>query len=147
MLDDALVAGLDGGFAGELIGPDHPGYERARRVWNGTVDRRPALIARCAGAEDVVSALGFARERGRAVAVRGGVLVRSERATPRLGDARSDGRKQKCAPGPDAWNAMSAPSHAGLLLAGKAGARRTAAFWPGFARVSPPGAHVEPAIE
>ncbi|MGZ6670322.1 MAG: FAD-binding oxidoreductase [Solirubrobacteraceae bacterium] len=72
MLDDALVAGLDGSFAGELIGPDHPGYERARRVWNGTVDRRPALIARCTGAEDVGSALGFARDRGLALAVRGG---------------------------------------------------------------------------
>src|SRR5919201_1866995 len=67
-----LVASLDGRFAGELIGPDHPGYERARRVWNGTVDRRPALIARCHGAEDVAVALRFARDRGLPLAVRGG---------------------------------------------------------------------------
>ena len=70
MLEDTLA--LDGGFAGELIGPDHAAYDRARRVWNGTVDRRPALIARCGGAGDVASALAFARERGLPVAVRGG---------------------------------------------------------------------------
>ena len=70
MLEDTLA--LDGGFAGELIGPDHAAYDRARRVWNGTVDRRPALIARCGGPGDVASALAFARERGLPVAVRGG---------------------------------------------------------------------------
>jgi FAD/FMN-containing dehydrogenase len=72
VLDDALMASLDRRFGGELIGADHPAYERSRRVWNGTVDRRPLLIARCSGAEDVVAALGFARERGLPVAVRGG---------------------------------------------------------------------------
>jgi FAD/FMN-containing dehydrogenase len=72
VLDDTLVASFDGRFAGELIGPDHPAYERARRVWNGTVDRRPALIARCRGAEDVAAALGVARDRGLPLAVRGG---------------------------------------------------------------------------
>jgi FAD/FMN-containing dehydrogenase len=72
VLDDMLVETLDGQFAGELIGRDHPAYERARRVWNGTVDRRPALIARCHRDADVVAALGFARDRGLPVAVRGG---------------------------------------------------------------------------
>jgi len=72
VLDDRLVASLDGRFAGELIGPDHPAYERARRIWNGTVDRRPALIARCSRAKDVVAALGFACDRGLPLAVRGG---------------------------------------------------------------------------
>src|SRR5919198_3433368 len=67
-----LVATLDGRFAGELIRPDRPAYERARRVWNGTVDRRPALIARCHGAEDVAAALRFACDRGLPLAVRGG---------------------------------------------------------------------------
>lgn len=67
-----LVETLDGAFAGELIGRDHPAYERARRVWNGTVDRRPAIIARCHRGEDVVAALGFARDRALPVAVRGG---------------------------------------------------------------------------
>jgi FAD/FMN-containing dehydrogenase len=72
VLDDTLVGTLEPRFAGELIGPEDPGFEAARRVWNGTVDRRPALIARCAGADDVVAALDFARDRDLAVAVRGG---------------------------------------------------------------------------
>src|SRR4051794_37943781 len=67
-----MVRALDGVFSGDLIGPDHGQYEVARRVWNGMVDRRPALMARCAGDRDVVEALGFAREAGLRVAVRGG---------------------------------------------------------------------------
>ena len=59
-------------FAGELIGPDDPGYEQARRTFNGAVDKRPALIARCTGPEDVQAALACARERDLVVAVRGG---------------------------------------------------------------------------
>jgi FAD/FMN-containing dehydrogenase len=70
--DDTLVQSLDGAFAGELIAPGDPRYESARRVWNGMIDRRPALIARCAGEDDVVAALRRARERGLPVAVRGG---------------------------------------------------------------------------
>jgi FAD/FMN-containing dehydrogenase len=72
MLDDTVVRALNGAFAGELIGPGDGRYESARRVWNGMVDRRPAMIARCAGEDDVVAALAFARERGLPVAVRGG---------------------------------------------------------------------------
>jgi FAD/FMN-containing dehydrogenase len=72
VLDDMVMATLDGRFAGELIRPDHPAYERSRRVWNGTVDRRPALIARCHRGEDVAAALRFARDRGLPLAVRGG---------------------------------------------------------------------------
>ncbi|MBV9094961.1 MAG: FAD-binding oxidoreductase [Streptosporangiaceae bacterium] len=60
------------GFAGELIGPDHPGYGRARTLFNGMFDRRPALIARCTGPADVQAALAYARSRGLVVAVRGG---------------------------------------------------------------------------
>jgi hypothetical protein len=59
-------------FHGELIAPDHPGYDDARAVWNGTVDRRPRLIARCTGAADVASAVRFARDRDVEIAVRGG---------------------------------------------------------------------------
>jgi FAD/FMN-containing dehydrogenase len=60
------------GFRGELIAPQHPEYDEARAVWNGTVDRRPRLIARCTGTEDVVSAVRFARDRDLEIAVRGG---------------------------------------------------------------------------
>jgi hypothetical protein len=57
---------------GALLRPGEEGYEETRRVWNGAVDRRPALIARCAGADDVQEALLFAREHDLPVAVRGG---------------------------------------------------------------------------
>jgi hypothetical protein len=59
-------------FRGALLHPGEEGYEEARRIWNGAIDRRPALIARCAGADDVVSAIRFAREQDLLVSVRGG---------------------------------------------------------------------------
>jgi FAD/FMN-containing dehydrogenase len=60
------------GFRGDPITPDHPGYDDARAVWNGTVDRRPRLIARCRGTADVAAAVRFARARDLEIAVRGG---------------------------------------------------------------------------
>jgi FAD/FMN-containing dehydrogenase len=59
-------------FRGELIQSGQPGYVVARRVWNGNVDRRPALIARCTGVADVQSAVKFARSHDLRVSVRGG---------------------------------------------------------------------------
>ncbi|HEY1370489.1 MAG TPA: FAD-binding oxidoreductase [Gaiellaceae bacterium] len=59
-------------FRGTLLRPGEEGYDEARRVWNGAIDRRPALIARCAGADDVVEAVRFARKRDLLVSVRGG---------------------------------------------------------------------------
>jgi FAD/FMN-containing dehydrogenase len=70
--DDVVVRALEGGFAGVLLAPGDARYEPARRVWNGMVDRRPAVIARCADEHDVVAALRVAREQGLPVAVRGG---------------------------------------------------------------------------
>jgi len=66
------IAGLQDGFRGELLRPADPGYEDARRVWNGSISRFPALIARCAGVADVITAVRFARDTGLLVAVRGG---------------------------------------------------------------------------
>jgi FAD/FMN-containing dehydrogenase len=66
------IAGLQDGFRGELLRPEDPGYEDARRVWNGSISRFPALIARCAGVADVITAVRFARDTGLLVAVRGG---------------------------------------------------------------------------
>jgi FAD/FMN-containing dehydrogenase len=64
--------GLAAHLSGQLLSPGDDGYEEARRVWNGMYDRRPALISRCARTADVVAAIGFAREQGLTVAVRGG---------------------------------------------------------------------------
>jgi FAD/FMN-containing dehydrogenase len=61
-----------GGFRGRLIGAGDADYDIARAVWNGTVDRRPRLIARCIGTSDVVAAVRLARDRGLAIAIRGG---------------------------------------------------------------------------
>ena len=59
-------------FRGELLLPASPGYDTARRIWNGAIDRHPACIARCTGVADVVAAVRFARERDLLVAVRSG---------------------------------------------------------------------------
>jgi FAD/FMN-containing dehydrogenase len=59
-------------FRGELVLPSDEPYEAARRVWNASVDKRPALIARCSGVVDVVRAVEFAREHEMLAAVRGG---------------------------------------------------------------------------
>ena len=57
---------------GPSFAPGEPGYEEARKVWNGTIDRHPAVIARCAGVSDVIHSVNFARENDLLVAVRGG---------------------------------------------------------------------------
>jgi len=59
-------------FKGEALLPKDAAYDQARQIWNGMVDKRPALIARCATTADVVQAVNFARDHGLALAVRGG---------------------------------------------------------------------------
>ena len=71
-LDGAALRELDGSFGGELVAPGNPAYEEQRRVWNGSIERFPALIARCGGVDDVIAAVGFARRSGLPVAVRSG---------------------------------------------------------------------------
>lgn len=66
------VAGLRSRFNGALLTSGDEGYDEARRIWNGVIDRRPALIARCSGAGDVVEAVRFARAHELLVSVRGG---------------------------------------------------------------------------
>ena len=68
----AAGARLAQDFHGELLGPEDPGYEEARKVFNGLVDRHPAMVARCGNVGDVVAAVNYARESGSPVAVRGG---------------------------------------------------------------------------
>jgi len=59
-------------FSGELIGPEDPGYEQARRVHNGLIDKRPALIARCRTVPDIADAVVAGREQATEISVRGG---------------------------------------------------------------------------
>ncbi len=75
------AARLAAGFRGQVLKPADVGYEEARRVHNGLVDKRPALIARCRDVADVVAALNLARELGLEVAVRGGGHNVAGRAT------------------------------------------------------------------
>src|SRR5262245_53294461 len=76
-----VVAGLASTFSGQLLRPMDAGYEDARRVHNGLVDRHPALIARCRGVADVVDAVNLTRNLGLEVAVRGGGHNVAGRAT------------------------------------------------------------------
>jgi FAD/FMN-containing dehydrogenase len=71
-LDDDAITALRETLSGRLITPADPDYDRARAVWNGMIDRYPALIASCATTADVVAALRFARVHDLLVAVRGG---------------------------------------------------------------------------
>jgi FAD/FMN-containing dehydrogenase len=66
------VDGLGRGFGGQVLLPGDDGYDQARRVWNAIVDRRPAVIARCASAADAAAAVRYARARELEIGVRGG---------------------------------------------------------------------------
>ena len=59
-------------FDGQVLTPGDAGYDQARAIWNGAIDRKPAVIARCATAEQVAAAIRFAREDGLEIAIRGG---------------------------------------------------------------------------
>jgi FAD/FMN-containing dehydrogenase len=72
MSHDVVIKALRHALTGEVIAPEDPGYDEARKVWNGVIDRRPAVIARCADVADVVEAVGIARHHDIEVAVRGG---------------------------------------------------------------------------
>ncbi len=71
-MNDTTVQDFRGKLRGELITPADPGYDAARKVYNGMIDRRPALIARCRDAADVMAGVAFARAQGLLLAVRGG---------------------------------------------------------------------------
>jgi len=71
-LEDSVIEELSGRLRGELLRPGDAGYDEARRVWNGMIERRPALIARAASVADVINSVNFARENDLLLAVRGG---------------------------------------------------------------------------
>jgi FAD/FMN-containing dehydrogenase len=72
ILEEAAVEEFEASLHGPLLCPGDAGYDEARKVWNGMIDRRPALIARCAGVADVIAAVRFARTHQVLVSVRGG---------------------------------------------------------------------------
>ena len=72
VVDGATIEQLRSAIGGQVVTPDDPAYEEARNVWNGRIDRRPALVASCTSTEDVVAAVEFGRANDLVVAVRGG---------------------------------------------------------------------------
>jgi FAD/FMN-containing dehydrogenase len=108
-LSPAALAALHADFRGEILEAGADGYNTVRRVWNGMIDGKPGLIARCTGVADVMAAVSFAREHGLLVAVRGGghsvagystcedgfvidlSLIRSARVDPRARTIRVGG--------------------------------------------------------
>lgn len=72
MAEQSAVDKFKAGLRGALLQPGEAGYDEARKVWNGMIDKRPALIARCAGVADVIHCVNFARANNLLVAVRGG---------------------------------------------------------------------------
>src|SRR5436305_14879483 len=71
-LGEATVQEFRSSIRGAVILPEDEAYDAARQVWNGMIDKRPALIARCTGVADVISSVQFARSEGLLLAVRGG---------------------------------------------------------------------------
>src|SRR4029450_7843003 len=71
-LENSVIGAFGTRLHGELLRPGDAGYEGARKVWNGMIDRRPALIARPRSGADVINSVNFARENDLLVAVRGG---------------------------------------------------------------------------
>ncbi len=71
-IDGVAVDELQTSFRGDLVRPGDAGYDEHRKIWNGSIDRRPALIARCTGVADVQAAIRFARSQDLLAAVRGG---------------------------------------------------------------------------
>lgn len=71
VLEEATVEEFKSSLRGELLRPGDEGYDEARAIWNGMIDKRPALIARCTGVADVIDAVNFARTNNLLVSVRG----------------------------------------------------------------------------
>jgi FAD/FMN-containing dehydrogenase len=72
ILDEAKIEEFKNHLHGQLIRPGDTAYDQVRRVWNGMIDKYPALIARVSGMADVIEAVNFARENELLVSVRGG---------------------------------------------------------------------------
>ncbi|MFN8633136.1 MAG: FAD-binding oxidoreductase [Chloroflexota bacterium] len=72
VVDDAAIEKLKASVRGQVLRPVDPTYDDARKIWNGMIDRRPAVIVKCSGVADVIEAVNFARDQQLRLAVRGG---------------------------------------------------------------------------
>ncbi len=121
----ADTSALASAMRGPVLTAADAGYDEVRKVWNGMIDRRPAAIARCTGAADVIAALAFARDAGLPIAVRGGghsfpgysvcdagvlidlQLMKSIRVEPAARRARAEGGVLWVKPRPSGWRARA----------------------------------------
>ncbi|AXI55089.1 6-hydroxy-D-nicotine oxidase (plasmid) [Pseudoseohaeicola sp. NH-UV-7] len=71
-IGEEAINDLETAMRGRLLRKDHPDYDNARRIWNGMIDKQPALIAECTGTADIITAVQFAAEHGLLTSVRGG---------------------------------------------------------------------------
>jgi FAD/FMN-containing dehydrogenase len=71
-MQDTEIANFKAELRGQVIEPTDQGYDEARALYNGMIDKRPRLIARCADVADVISAVNFGRDNGLLIAIRGG---------------------------------------------------------------------------
>jgi hypothetical protein len=160
VLPGSAIEALAASLRGEVLLADSQDYDRTRRVWNASFNKKPALIARCTGASDVQQAVAFAREHQLLTAVRagghsysgksscdGGLMIdlqpmqgaRVDPETKRayLGRVRSSGSSTMNAP-PSGWPPLRAPSrtraprasHSAVASAGSAGATGSPAIMP-----------------
>jgi FAD/FMN-containing dehydrogenase len=126
-LGEATVGEFAEGLTGSLIGPDDETYDSARDVWNGLVNRYPALIVRAADGEDVATAVGFAREHGLDLSVRAGAHNQAGTAIAENGvvvdlrdldhvDVDADRRVATVGPGNTTAEALAATQEHGLAF-------------------------------
>ena len=71
VVDDASLSAFRSTVQGAVIGPDDDAYDEARSIWNGMIDKRPGLIVQCAGADDTMACVQFARDHDLLFSVRG----------------------------------------------------------------------------
>src|SRR2546430_4821827 len=86
VLQASIIDDFKAGLRGTLLCPEDAGYEDARKVWNGMIDRHPALIVRCTGVADVLTAVRFFRVHNLLLAAGGGGHHRARPPPPRRGD-------------------------------------------------------------
>ena len=71
-LNDLALQNFKSSIRGQVIMPDDPSYDEVRKIYNGMIDKRPAIIVKCANTADIVTCVNFARNNNILLAIRGG---------------------------------------------------------------------------